>query len=134
MDNDYEWWNTISDTEERENYITFYYKFCNTLNKIKHRLYDEYEETKKEVISELVSDFDYYRKKRYFDPSMFPVGTIVCHDYSCGGNSAGVSYVIVKATKTYLKGFSIIGTEIGETKKFSTSPKTILYINPFMYK
>jgi hypothetical protein len=125
---DYEWWNTITDTEERKTYITFYYKFCDTLDNIKNKLHYEYKEKEKELISKLVLDFAPYRKKRYFDPSMFPIGTIVCYDYTGERNSDGVSYCIVKATKTYLEGYSIIGTEIGEWRKFSTSPKTISYI------
>jgi hypothetical protein len=61
---DYEWWNTITDTEERKTYITFYYKFCDTLDNIKNKLHYEYNEKEKELISKLVLDFAPYRKKR----------------------------------------------------------------------
>jgi hypothetical protein len=64
---------------------------------------------------------------RYFDPKRFTGGTMIEYDYTGGLNSSGVNYVIVKATKTYLMGFSVIGVKCGEVKKI-TDTKTVMLI------
>jgi len=130
----YEWYKIDVPVEDREHYRVFYKKFCNSLAEVYQRKFRILIKKRDKLYELLKKDFEPHRNQRYFDPKMFPSGSMVSHDYSGGLNSSGVDYIIVKATKTYLMGYAVIGDYIGETRKFATKPKQIVYIEKIYKK
>ena len=114
----------LMDEETISHYCKFYNNFhkCLTeLNKIKNefnRLLKERNECKLEIINSQKHLFN----QRYFDTSIFKSGL-------CVKNCDEVSYVITKATKTYLEGYFICGLSVGEVRKFATKPRQIIMIS-----
>jgi hypothetical protein len=123
----YEWYEIDVPVEDRGHYRVFYKKFYKSLAEIYQRKFRMIIEKQDKLYDLLKKDFEPHRNQRYFDPKMFPSGSMVNYDYSGGLNSHGVDFIVVKATKTYLMGYSVIGDMIGECEKFATKPKQIVY-------
>jgi hypothetical protein len=127
----YDWYEIDVPVEDREHYRAFYRKFCNSLENMVDRKFKILVKKRDELYKLLQKDFEPHTHQRYFDPKMFPSGSMVSYDYSGGLNHGGVDYIIVKATKTYLMGYMVTGwggDKTGETRKFATKPIQIRYI------
>jgi len=124
----YEWYEIDVPVEDRGHYRVFYKKFYKSLAEINQRKFRMLIKKQDKLYDLLKKDFEPHTHQRYFDPKMFPSGSMVSYDYSGGLNHGGVDYIIVKATKTYLMGYMVIGDMIGETRKFATKPIQIRYI------
>jgi hypothetical protein len=133
FNDNYDWYDIDVPEQDRELYKQFYNKFYQPLAEIKNRKCDMYEKQLVKKIELLKGDFEPHRRQRYFDPKMFPSGSMVSYDYMDGINSSGCDYIVVKARKTYLEGYFICGNTTGETRKFATRPIQILYIKK-LYK
>jgi hypothetical protein len=66
-------------------------------------------------------------ENKYFDTTRLKVGMRVVFDYSCGGNSCGVDYILTKVKKTFVEGYSVIGDKRGDIRKI-TKPKQIVFL------
>jgi hypothetical protein len=129
----YDWYEIDVPVEDREHYKEFYRKFCNSLAEIKNRKCDIYGEHLVEKIRLLKNDFEPHGRQRYFDPKMFPSGSIVVCSSACFTLDEGLPYVITKARKTYLEGYFICGNHTGEVKRITTKPRLVQYIKK-LYK
>jgi hypothetical protein len=128
---EYEWWNTITNVEDRKNYEKFYDKFYKVLAVLENRIQNQINAERKILTDRLKSEYNPYRSQRYFVPSLFTEGTKVAYDHTGGYNSSQVFYIITKATKTYLEGYNPDDTENGlrKIRKFATKPRQIIFID-----
>lgn len=85
------------------------------------------EQTINNIYNEIKNIQKKYQKSKYFDIDRLRVGMKVEYDYSCGLNSSGVDYILVKIKKTYVEGYSIVGEKIGPIIKI-TKPKQLVFL------